>query len=163
MARIDPATELRRPSRGRDEPPSPDDEAPRLRLVASRGQLGFELSEAWSLAPLVVDELAVVFPRLSFPLDLSGGVDAFRRRRGELLSMGLRLEGKRLYDWLGRRLATVLGPDEALVHHLVAPVAHGVMIGFATSERALAFEVVVAPQGPDLRLLPVAVRGWGWT
>jgi tetratricopeptide (TPR) repeat protein len=46
--------------------------------------IGLALAKPAGLGPLLVHELEVFLPGLSFPLDVSGGVNRFRHRRGEL-------------------------------------------------------------------------------
>ena len=60
-----------------------------LRLTVAGGALGLELYEPVALEPLVVEDLAWSLPKLRFPVDLSGGVDTFRHRRGELTRLEL--------------------------------------------------------------------------
>ncbi|MFC1641624.1 hypothetical protein ACFL5O_02885, partial [Myxococcota bacterium] len=71
------------------------DEAPisqfPLRLTVSRGALGIELYKSVLLGPLEVAALSWLVPSLRFPVDLSGGVPAFRHRRGDLEHLALRI------------------------------------------------------------------------
>lgn len=159
MARSDPAVELRLPaSEGPREPPG--EERPQLRLVATRGQLGVELAAPFDLGPVRVEALEVTFPELSFPVDLSGGVDAFRHRRGRTERVVVSVALEALAGFARPRLARALGAP--VVHHLLAPTPDGWWVGAATAEAAVAFEVVVAPTEQDLRFIVVEARGLGW-
>ena len=110
MARPDPAVELRARAtrRGRDvssgSDPSRPDDRPRLRLVVTRGRLGAELEAPVALAPLTVTALEVSFPEVAFPGDLSGGITAFRHRRGQLERVVVSLEAGALSRWVRPRL-----------------------------------------------------------
>jgi cellulose synthase operon protein C len=162
MTRADPAAALRVSSlarSGRGSGGEDDDDRPRLRLLVQKGLLGVELDAPFVLGPLVVDDLALSFSWLRFPIELSGGLRAFRNKRGELDRLRVLVPAAALQRWAAPRLARVLAGE--LVHHVVAPLGHGWLVGLATEEAALAFEVVVAPLDGDLRLIPVAARGAG--
>jgi len=161
MARSDPAVSLRVPSQARrDAVRRPEDEdRPRLRLVVTRGQLSVELQQPFALDPIELVELSVALPQVSFPVELSGGVSAFRNKRGELQSVGVGMSTAALQSWAERRLSGVL--DGELLQHIVAPLEDGWLVGLCSEDTALAFEVVLAPLGGDLRLLPTAARGMG--
>jgi tetratricopeptide (TPR) repeat protein len=163
MPRPDPAVALRVPSearaRGRTGDGGEGDDRPRLRLVMARGRLGIELDAPFALGPVLIEELALVLPEVRFPVDLTGGIAAFRHRRGRLESMRLRLLPRELLRFAEARLGSLL--PGGLVHQLVAPIEDGFVVGAASEHAALAFEVLVAPLDGDLRLVPVAARGLG--
>ncbi|HHH27263.1 MAG TPA: hypothetical protein ENK57_02785, partial [Polyangiaceae bacterium] len=167
MARRDApgAVSLRVPSHARrriqDETgrPSSDDDRPRMRLVVTRGHLGVELDAASPLGPLLVEELALALPRVTFPVELSGGVHAFRNKRGRLERLALSLDARALHRLARPRLEGILpGP---LRHHMVAPLEDGWLVGLAGDGAALAFEARLAPLDGDLRFVPVDARGLG--
>ena len=92
MARPDPATALRLPSRrrrDRDQGDGTEGDRPRLRLVVTRGKLAVELASPCALGPLRIDALSVSLPDVAFPVELSGGDNAFRHRRGRLEKLTL--------------------------------------------------------------------------
>lgn len=167
MARSDApgAVSLRVPSharrRTRDETgrPSSEDDRPRLRLVVTRGHLAIELDAACSLGPLVVSDLALALPQVTFPVELSGGVHAFRNKRGRLERLELALDARTAHRFARPRLEGLL--PGRLRHHMVAPLEDGWLCGLAGEQAALAFEIRVAPLDGDLRFVPVAARGLG--
>ncbi len=166
MARSDPAVALRVPSQQREHSVSgaatgvaDGAEGPRLRLVATRGRLGIELDQPFRLGPVEVRVLELSLPDLRFPVELSGGVSAFKHRRGQLERIEVALSAERLSRWGPPRLRGVL--DEATPACLAAPLEDGWLVGIRAEHAALAFEVLVAPLDGDLRLLPVAARGLG--
>jgi tetratricopeptide (TPR) repeat protein len=168
MPRSDPALRLGVPEglhgphgRGRVHAGSDDDAAsrPELRLVVTRGRLGVELAAPFDLEPVQVLDLALSFPHLQFPVELSGGVPAFRHKRGRLDRLTLAVPSATLHSWGQRRLEGVLG--EPLEHWIAAPIDDGWLVGLVAGSRSLAFEVVVAPLDGDIRLLPTAARGLG--
>ena len=160
MARPDPAVSLRVPSEPRQrQEGGGDDDRPRLRLVVSRGRLGIELDRPFDIGPVRIDELALALPEVRFPVELSGGAAAFRNKRGQLERVRVTLSSRELARLGERRLEGLL--PAPLAHVIVAPLEDGWLVGLAGGEAALVFEVVVAPMGSDLRLLPTAARGLG--
>lgn len=130
-----------------------------LRLTLARGTLGLELYEPVEIGPLAVTALSLSLPGLKFPVDLSGGVPRFRQRRGELEHVRLELDLDGLAAFLTRRSEGVLGGGEAKAS--VWPLAHGIGIGLLAGERALAFDVLFAPDGGDARFIVCHPRGVG--
>lgn len=163
MARPDPAVSLQVPSRARrrvpDMPGHP--ERPRLRLVVTKGRLGVELEEPFALGPVMVTELGLVLPEVRFPVELSGGITAFRNKRGSLERVTLGLPAASFQRWAAGRLTQVL--DDEVVQLIAAPLEDGWLIGLSGRRSALAFEVLLAPLVGDLRLIPTAARGLGLT
>lgn len=160
MSQSDPALALRVSSQQRSEArPSVDPHQPRLRLVVTKGKLGVELDAPFTLGPVVVEELTLSFPHVRFPVELSGGVHTFRNRRGALERVRLRLGGPEAKRWAAPRLAKVMAAPVA--HHMVAPLEDGWLVGVATEDFALAFEVMVSPLDGDLRLIPSNARAAG--
>ncbi len=136
-----------------------DDQRVPLRLTVTRGVLGMELYEPIEVGPLDVNELALTLPNLKFPVDLSGGVPRFRHRRGELEHAALALDFARLSAFASRRIGDTLGA-------LVRPVSvfarpHGLGLGFVARERALAFDLLWAPEERHARFVVSNARGVG--
>jgi cellulose synthase operon protein C len=147
------------------EPSSPvvarlgEDQRVPLRLTVTRGVLGMELYEPIEVGPLEVTRLALTLPNLRFPLDLSGGVPRFRHRRGELEHAALSVHFTRLAAFFERRMGDVLGK-------LVRPVslfsrAQGIGVGLVAAERALAFDLLWAPDERHARFVVSEARGVG--
>lgn len=160
MSRSDPSVSLRLPSdvEAQVEVRPPDDR-PRLRLVVTRGALGVELEGPYELGPITITSLSATFPDVKFPVELSGGIRNFRHRRGRLLSLALALSTVPTGRWARQQLRRVLGTDVEQV--LVAPSEDGAIVGLSTAGGALAFEVVCAPTGDDLRFMATEARALG--
>ncbi|HET9958285.1 MAG TPA: tetratricopeptide repeat protein, partial [Polyangiaceae bacterium] len=136
-----------------------DDQHVPLRLTASRGTLGLELYAPVEIGPLKITSLLLSLPGLKFPLDLSGGVPKFRHRRGELQEMTLGLSFAALARWLGARsgeLTQGLSRAPALFR---AP--DGLTVGLVWGRRALAFDLVWAPDRDAARCVITRARGMG--
>ena len=130
-----------------------------LRLTVTRGTLGLELYEPVELGPLSVTALSLSLPGLKFPVDLSGGLARFRNRRGELEHVRFELDLDGLAALLQVRTRDVLtGPERRTQ---VWPVPHGIGVGLSTRGRALAFDVLWAPELGDARLVVARARGVG--
>jgi len=154
-----------------------------LRLSVDRGALSIELTRPHALPGLIVEALDVHLEGVAFPVDLSRGVKQFRNRRGSLRRLLVRLD----LDALGRRLLAaahdVLGEPALGVRVQPAPLTDapgaaatdaGVradndatapalgVIGVAVfgAERALAFDLVLAPGSPPSFIVDAA-RGFG--
>ncbi len=161
MSQSDPALAIRVSAQQREGARAAvERDKPRLRLLVTKGQLGVELDAPFELGPLSVEELALSFLHVRFPVELSGGVSAFRNRRGQLQRVRLRVSGAAAERWAAPRLQRALAAP--VVHQVIAPLEDGWLIGVATSSGALAFEVVVAPLDGDLRLLPTNARAVGF-
>ncbi|MEM9874608.1 MAG: hypothetical protein AAF928_06920 [Myxococcota bacterium] len=149
------------PAAASSAPPADDVPGrPRLRLVVTRGALGVELETPVMLGPLRVTALAATFPDVTFPIALGGGIGDFRHRRGRLHTVDVNLEGGVMRRWARPRLDRALATK--LDHFVVVPIGDGAMIGLTTvAGAALAFDVVAAPTGDDVRLFAVEARGLG--
>jgi len=128
-------------------------------LVVTKGRLGVELEQPFGLAPVTVRELSLSLPDIAFPVELTGGIAAFRNRRGDLENVELHLAGRPLARWAAGRLAGILGSTKPAC--VAAPLEDGWLFGLQHEAAALAFEVLVAPLDADIRLLPTAARGLG--
>ncbi|MGC4066498.1 MAG: hypothetical protein QM784_18060 [Polyangiaceae bacterium] len=136
-----------------DEPRVP------LRLSVTRGKLGLELYEPTNLGPISAESLSLSFIGLKFPLDLSGGVPAFRHRRGSLERVVLRSDLERLRKWCEPRLRSAGEP-------LVRPIDlwwfdGGLGVGIARETSALCWELHWAPLLGQARWVVANARGWG--
>jgi len=130
-----------------------------LRLTLAGGALGLELYEPLRMEPFVVEDLAWSLPQLRFPVDLSGGVDSFRHRRGELTRLELAASFVALADYLRPRLREALGRASAAPQ--LWPREHGVGVGLVGELGSLAFDLEWAPNGQDARVIVSRARGTG--
>ncbi|MFP6687095.1 MAG: tetratricopeptide repeat protein [Polyangiaceae bacterium] len=162
MARHDPAVELRISSQARalaDDAKRAESERPHFRLVVTRGRLGVELDGVFALGPVVVQQLSATFSGIRFPVELTGGVDAFRSKRGQLESVRLALDAAAIAKLPATRLRGIL--DGKTPNFICAALEDGFLVGVSSGSQALAFEVLVAPLDGDVRFIPTAARGLG--
>ncbi|MEN9581256.1 MAG: hypothetical protein RJA70_4265 [Pseudomonadota bacterium] len=131
-----------------------------LRLTAAQGGLGIELYEPLPLGPLQVFELSWSIPELSFPVDLSGGVRAFRNRRGRLERLTLGVELESLAAWLNTQIRGILGGLREPPQIWLVPCGLG--IGVHAQLGTLAFELLWAPVDDRPRWVVGEVRGAGF-
>jgi tetratricopeptide (TPR) repeat protein len=136
----------------------PEQRAP-LRLTVTRGALGLELYLPIELGPLEVSELALALPGLKFPVDLSGGVPAFRHRRGDLERVLLRADLSAVGRFLATRLSDVVGRLERAPALWSSPGT--LCVGLLGSLGALAFDLIWAPEDGDARFVVARARGAG--
>ncbi|HEX9620787.1 MAG TPA: tetratricopeptide repeat protein [Polyangiaceae bacterium] len=145
------------PDREERTAPEAAERPPAVRLAVTRGELGLELYDVLELGPLEVVSLSLGLPGLRFPLDLSGGVAAFRHRRGVLQEVDLRAARSRLSRWLAHRTQGLLAglerdPDVWLIDS-------GFGVGLVGREGAVAFDLYFAPDDEDGRFVVGRVRG----
>lgn len=152
-------TPIRRSARRVEPPPSGPRESVPLRLSVSGGALGLEIYEPLELAPLIVDDLAWTLPSLRFPIDLSGGVDAFRHYRGVLNRLSLKAQLSSLMAYARPRLRQALG--RSLAPPQLWPLAAGVGLGVVGEEGALALDLIWAPSAREARWVIASARGSG--
>lgn len=145
--------------RSPSEPQPPPRQGVPLRLSVSGGALGLEIYEALPLDPFVVEDLAWTLPDLRFPVDLSGGVDVFRHRRGKLSRVALSASFSKLERHARPRLREALGP--AASPPRLWPLEGAVGVGLAGEQGALAFDLVWAPNASAARWIVVNARGTG--
>jgi len=88
-------------------PPGADSEIA-LQLAIGREGIGLELARSARAACLTLTELSATLPGVRFPVDVSGGVQRFRHRRGELQKILLELPVRSLERWVSPRLRGVL-------------------------------------------------------
>lgn len=132
-----------------------------LRLSVTRGRLGLEIYEPFDIGPLRIEHLAQSFLNLRFPLDLSGGVPAFRHRRGNLERVVITTDLERLRRWAEPRVRSVVGP-------LLRPLdlwwhASGLGIGIVRESSVISWDLHWAPVMGQARLVVANARGWGLT
>ncbi|HTJ80853.1 MAG TPA: hypothetical protein VL400_03995, partial [Polyangiaceae bacterium] len=153
---------LREPANpGRRPPPSGprSGDGVELRLTLGQGALGLELAGAVPLGPLSVSELRVRLSDVRFPVDLSGGVSRFRHRRGQLVAMRIEAPLSAVARSLGPRAKNQIGAGTPEI--TLAPTQGGVVVGVASEGAAIAFDVLLAPNEGDLRVLATRARGLG--
>jgi tetratricopeptide (TPR) repeat protein len=129
-----------------------------LRLTAARGQLGLELYEPLLLSPLQVSALTLTLPNLRFPVDLSGGVHAFRHRRGSLQHLQVRVTYRELLRCV-KRICGQLWSDSEPEHTRVWLAKDTLHVGLLWDRGALAFDVLWAPDEGAARLIVDNARG----
>lgn len=130
-----------------------------LRLVAASGGLGIELYELQSFGPLRVEGLLWQLPGLAFPVDLSGGVRAFRNRRGELRQARLTLNLSEFSRYAERQLKASFGG--LLERPSTWTSAGGIGLGLLAADGALAFELLWAPDAGHARFIVAEARSVG--
>ncbi len=145
-------------SSGAEAKPRPTDR-PVLLLSVQRGTLSIELDASFAVGPLVVEDLALALPSVRFPVDLTGGVTRFRHRRGVLTRLGVSVRTEELAAFVAPRLRGLLGEGTPEIGIVATDV--GLRVGLRLDRAALAFDVVVAPNERDVRLVPERARGVG--
>jgi tetratricopeptide (TPR) repeat protein len=136
-----------------------------LRLAIGRGGIAIELDDDVAFGPARLVDLSIRLPGLPFPIDVSGGVDRFRHRRGQLARLELDLDGDRLAPHLARAFRGVLTAEAPEVWLAVerwgarvaarspaAPLARG-------PRPVLAFDLVLDPGVRGVRLHVLRARG----
>lgn len=121
--------------------------------------MGLELYEPLQLDPFVVEDLAWTLPQLRFPVDLSGGVESFRHRRGELTRLAFGASFAALASYARPRLREALGQLQATPQ--LWPLDNGVGVGVLGELGSLAFDLQWAPAGQDARWVVSNARGVG--
>src|SRR5215831_5534208 len=149
-----------KPRAARGSPPKKAAEL-ELRLAIARDGLGIELGAPARLGPLDVTELAMTLPAVRFPVDVSGGVQRFRHRRGVLERMTVELQADGLARAAAPELRGLLGEKTPQLFVAVRP--WGATIGIADDElgRSLAFEIAIDAYEDELRLTVFGARGLG--
>ena len=132
----------------RQQPPKPEPPTP-LRLVAFRGGLGIELYEPVQLGPLRLEELTWSLPGVTFPLDLGGGVRAFRHRRGLLQRVMVSVGLPELEQWLSRRLDQQADLGALLRPVAVWPLPEGLGVGVFGERGVIAADLLWSPHEVD--------------
>lgn len=116
-----------------------------LRLVAFRGGLGIELYEAVDVGPLRVEELTWSLPGVTFPLDLGGGVRAFRNRRGRLQRLRISVGLAELESWLTKRWEVSSELGGLLRSVAVWPLPEGIGVGVFGERGVIAADLLWCP------------------
>jgi len=133
------------------------DERVPLSLTADRGRLGLDLNTSVDVGPLTVDNLVLVFGNLRFPLDLSGGVPAFRHRRGQLERITLSVDLEELKRWITSRLQAALGRLERPIDLWFTQ--SGIGFGWVTESSAVTGDLYWASFGDTARFVLGNARG----
>jgi tetratricopeptide (TPR) repeat protein len=127
-----------------------------------------ELAEPVSLGCLSVVELVTFFRGMQFPVDVSGGVERFRHRRGLLQRIELELQVRDAEAWAAARLAGIFGP--LCIDVCLSPRDDGATVCVsglrdaaeeAKLEPVLAFEALLLVEGEQLLVVIDAARGIG--
>jgi cellulose synthase operon protein C len=140
----------------RGHPLQVDERVP-LSLTADHGRLGLELTAPIEIGPLVIESLVLIFGNLRFPVDLSGGVPAFRHRRGQLQRVTLSIELGQLKRLLEPRLRSAVGELDRSLDLWVTDNGFG--FGWIRQTTAITGELHWAPLGDDVRLVLANLRG----
>lgn len=149
------------PKRTRESSFGPEGSDPRvpLRLSVARGRLGLELYEPTDIGPLHIEHLSQSFLGLKFPLDLSGGVPAFRHRRGNLERLVISTDLERIRKWAEPKLRSHLGAMSRPLD--LWWLDSGVGVGITRESSAIAWDLLWAPVMGHARLVVSNPRGWG--
>lgn len=144
-------------------PPSGTSRDPLLRLAASKRGLGLELARTAQVGPVLVRDLSIWLDAITFPTDISGGVDRFRHRRGTLDSLTIEVSRDRLADWAKVQLAGLWTARAPEVHVFVRKQGLSVLVRQAAetsgeSDRLLAFDVAHHLSGSSIELAPLRAR-----
>ncbi|HEY1958096.1 MAG TPA: tetratricopeptide repeat protein [Polyangiaceae bacterium] len=150
------------PSRKSGKPPSRR-QAPsiELRLAIGKTGLGIELGAPARLGCLQLTELAITLPAVRFPVDVSGGVQRFRHRRGVLERMTFETSPDAVTHEVAPRLRGLLGESTPQVWIGVRPWGATVGVSDDALGRALAFELAIDAFEDELRLVVFGARGLG--
>lgn len=132
-----------------------------LRLSVTRGRLGLEIYQPFDIGPLRIEHLTQSFVGLKFPLDLSGGVPAFRHRRGNLERVVVATDLDRLRRWSEPRLRSLYGGLARPMDLHWTESGAGLGLGVVRESSALAWEVHWVPVRGHARLVITNARGWG--
>jgi tetratricopeptide (TPR) repeat protein len=131
-----------------------------LRLTATRGQLGLELYEPLTLQAMQVTALCIALPNLRFPLDLSGGVQVFRHRRGQLQLLQVRVAYRDLLLRVQQAWGQFGNSDEAEPPRIWLG-KDALHVGLLSDTGALAFDLLWAPDEDAVRVIVDNARGAG--
>jgi tetratricopeptide (TPR) repeat protein len=138
---------------------------PALRLAIGRGGIAIELDDDVALGPVRLVDLSIRLPGLPFPIDVSGGVERFRHRRGQLARLELDLDGDALTPYLARTLRGIVSAEAPEVWVAVEPWGARLAVRSPAAplesgpRPVLAFDLVVDPIDRGLRLHVVRPRG----
>ncbi len=155
----DPGVKAARSTRSR--PPKGNGPPIALRLAIGRDGLGIELAGPARLGSLELTELAVTLPSVRFPVDVSGGVQRFRHRRGVLERLTLEVASHKLALDVAPKLRGLLGESTPGVW--IAVRSWGATVAVIDDElgRVVAFDVAIDAFEDELRLTAFGARGLG--
>ncbi len=130
-----------------------------FRLAISRDGVGIELTRPLALGPLRISELAWSFPKLKFPVDVSGGIDAFRHRQGRLERLVIEAPKESVARLLEHEARTILRAD----HVHIRPERRGAKISVSFAKASLAFDLRVDAEDDKAIFIVDRPRGLGLT
>jgi tetratricopeptide (TPR) repeat protein len=78
-------------------------------MAIGREGVGIELARSVTVGCLTVMELTATLPGIRFPVDVSGGVQRFRHRRGALETIHIEVSSRALERYAGPRLRGLVG------------------------------------------------------
>ncbi len=130
-----------------------------LRLAIGRDGLGIELGGSAKIGCIEVTELALTLPAVRFPVDVSGGVQRFRHRRGVLERMTLEVTADALAHAAAPKLRGLLGENSPQVWTAVRPWGATIGITDDAAGRSLAFEIAIDAFEDELRFVAFGARG----
>lgn len=132
---------------------------PHFRLAALQGALALELEAPVRVGALTVAALSSRLADLTFPLDLSGGVERFRHRRGDLEALTLHAEPDDIARWAAPKLRGLLSVDTPEV--TLAWVGDRWSVGLRARGVALAFDVSMIFGEGEATFIASRARGAG--
>lgn len=130
---------------------------PSLQLAVTRKGVGLELTAPGVGALMRVDRLEISLRSLRFPVDLSGGVERFRHRRGQLVSLSLAFPRDALERAARIRLSGIFAEPRVTL----LPEPTGIFFGIAAEAWALAAHLRWAPDGEGPRFVLEGARASG--
>ena len=78
-------------------------------MAIGREGVGLELARSVAVGCVTVTELTATFPGIRFPVDVSGGVQRFRHRRGSLQTIQIEISSRSLERYAAPRLRGLVG------------------------------------------------------
>src|SRR5579872_652835 len=79
-----------------------------LRLAIGRDGVGLEMARPVAWGCLRITEMTTRLPALRFPIDVSGGVEKFRHRRGSVTRFEMELSARAAERWCAPRLRGIV-------------------------------------------------------
>jgi tetratricopeptide (TPR) repeat protein len=153
-----PRRDAKAAGRSPDGAPPERDDVVQLQLSLARAGIGLELSSGLDLGAAHLSAMRARLLGVTFPLDVSGGVERFRHRRSELVLATVEVSLAAVERFL-TGLATDLlpyGPATARVLPLAEMLFR---VELAGERAALSFDVALAAQGSGLVAYAHGFRG----
>jgi cellulose synthase operon protein C len=147
-------------------PDSPEEVV--LRLAIGREGVGLELASPAPIGCMTVTELTASLPGARFPVDVSGGVQRFRHRHGDLQTLHVGIGARAIERWAAPLLRGIV--DTRVPDVWVGFRPSGAIVSVAAANDAeasagtaraavVAFEVDVLAEQADLVLVVKRARG----